>query len=68
MIDILQIILAILLVIVIILQAKGTGLGASFGASSGYHTKRGAEKFLFGATIALSILFVVTAFFNSLVR
>jgi preprotein translocase subunit SecG len=66
--NIVQIILSILLITVIILQAKGTGLGASFGGGTSYHTKRGAEKFLFTATVLLAISFVVVAFFNSLVR
>lgn len=62
---ILQIIVSLALIVVIILQAKGTGLGASFGGSSNYHTRRGIEKTLFSATIALSILFVVLAIVNA---
>jgi len=56
---ILQSISAILLVVAILLQAKGTGLGAAFGGGGTVYRskKRGAEKFLFTATIVLAILF-----------
>lgn len=61
-----QIILSILLVTGILLQQTDAGLGSAFGGgdsfSSGYHTKRGAEKTLFIATIVLAILFVATTF------
>jgi protein translocase SecG subunit len=67
-INIIQIVLSILLITVIILQAKGTGLGASFGAGNSFHTKRGAEKFLFTATIVLAVSFVSIALFNSLIK
>ncbi len=53
-----QTILAVLLVGSILLQARGTGLGASFGGEGNvYRTKRGVEKRLFQATIVLAILF-----------
>lgn len=68
MLDVLQITLGIVLVTIIILQAKGTGLGAAFGGGSAYHTKRGAEKFLFLATIVTSIIFFLVAIFNTLVK
>lgn len=56
----LQIILGVLLIFVIIIQQKGSGLGTSFGGDmSFYRTKRGAEKLLFYATIALSGAFVL---------
>lgn len=68
MLDVLQIILSLILVVLIILQAKGTGLGSAFGGGSSYHTKRGAEKFLFTFTIIAATLYVITALFNSLVK
>lgn len=56
--DILQIIFASILIAAILLQSKGTGLGAAFGGSGNiYRTKRGAEKILFGLTIAMAVLF-----------
>lgn len=61
-ISVVQIILGILLVLVIIIQQKGSGLGSAFGGDLGfYRTKRGAEKLLFYATIALSVAFVVAS-------
>ncbi len=55
------IITSILLVIVILLQNQGSGLGSAFGGESGfYRTKRGAERVLFYATIALAAGFVAS--------
>jgi preprotein translocase subunit SecG len=65
--NIIQIILGILLVIVILLQKQGSGLSGAFGGDGEfYHTKRGAEKFLFVSTIVLSILFFGTSILNIL--
>ncbi len=59
-ISLIQIIVAILLILVIIIQQKGTGLGSAFGGDFGiYRTKRGAEKLLFYATVALSVIFIL---------
>lgn len=63
-----QIILAILLMAAILLQARGTGLGVTFGGGGNvYRTKRGVEKKLFQLTILLSILFFGVALANALV-
>lgn len=59
-----QIIVSILLLLSILVQAKGTSLGQTFGGSANYHTKRGAEKALFVATIALAIIFVILSIAN----
>ncbi|MEK7163889.1 MAG: preprotein translocase subunit SecG [Patescibacteria group bacterium] len=56
-IPLIQIIIGLLLSTAILMQAKGTGLGRSVGPSS-YHARRGMEKMLFKATIALSVIFV----------
>lgn len=62
---IVQIIISILLIAAIMLQQKGSGLGAAFGGdNSVYRTKRGAEKFLFRATIVLAALFLISALIN----
>ncbi len=65
-INIIQIVLGILLGAVILLQRQGAGLSGAFGGGEGefYHTKRGAEKFLFIATILLAVLFFGTALVN----
>jgi len=61
-IQILQIIVSILLILSILLQNRGAGLGASFGGGGEvYRTKRGAEKFLFRATIVLIAIFMALA-------
>lgn len=57
-----QIIISILLMLGILLQNKGTGLSATFGGDfSGFHTKRGVEKFLTIASGILGILFIINA-------
>jgi len=62
---ILQIIIAIALTAIILLQAKGTGLGSTFGGQSQmYHSKRGVEKVVFYTTIVLAILFVIVSLIN----
>jgi len=56
--DIAQIAVSVLLTAFILLQARGTGLGATFGGEGNvYRTKRGLEKTLFRGTIVLSVLF-----------
>jgi len=54
-----QFIVSILLAVAILLQSSGGGLGATFGSTSSYHTKRGMEKGLFIATIILAVLFTI---------
>jgi preprotein translocase subunit SecG len=66
-VSLIQIILAIILVGLILLQAKGTGLGSSFGGDlSSYSTKRGAEKILFNMTIIVAVLFFLASIFGVL--
>ena len=64
-INLIQIVLGVLLGAAVLLQKQGSGLSESFGGGGEfYHTKRGLEKFLFTATIALAILFFGTALIN----
>lgn len=58
---ILQIIFSIGIVITVLLQPEGTGLSSSWGGGGTYHTKRGVEKIVFYATIALIVLFTITS-------
>ena len=55
-----QIALSVLLVAAILLQQTESSLGGAFGGGDTmggtYHTRRGAEKFLFHSTIVLAIL------------
>lgn len=59
-----QVVLSVLLIICILLQQTGASLGGAFGGdnfSAAYHTRRGSEKFLFYATIVISVLFAGSA-------
>jgi protein translocase SecG subunit len=59
-----QILLSILLTAAILLQQRGSSLGGAFGSdnfSSTFHKRRGSELFLFRFSIAIAILFVLSA-------
>lgn len=59
-----EITLSLLLIIGIVLQQRGANLGGAFGGdnfASTFYKRRGAEKFLFQATIVLALLFVASA-------
>ena len=59
-----ELVLSILLILGIVLQQRGASLGGAFGGdnfASTFYKRRGAEKFLFNATIIVAILFVVSA-------
>lgn len=61
-----QIILSVILIAAILLQRSSAGVGGAFGGGEGdglYNTRRGFEKFLFGLTIVVAILFAVSSFF-----
>jgi preprotein translocase subunit SecG len=61
-----QIVLSVLLIGGVLLQQSDAGAGGAFGGgdgfSSGHHTKRGAEKTIFIATIVIAVLFAATSF------
>ena len=53
---------SVLLSVTILLQQRGTGLGGAFGGEGAvFRTKRGLEKGLFYATIAIGCLYVGTS-------
>ncbi|MFN7160277.1 MAG: preprotein translocase subunit SecG [Candidatus Gracilibacteria bacterium] len=57
-----QIVISLLLCVSILMQSKGVGLSETFGGDGNvYSTKRGAEKFLFIATVILAVLLVVNS-------
>lgn len=65
-----QIVLSVLLILGIVLQNRGASLGGAFGGdnfASTFYKRRGAEKFLFNATIVIAILFVLSAIAGFLV-
>jgi len=60
-----QIIVSLILISLILLQAKGTGLGTTFGGQSqAYHSKRGVEKVVFYSTVIAGIVFVIISLLN----
>ncbi len=55
-----QIVISIALMAAVLLQARGTGLSATFGGDSAvYRSRRGIERRLWQFTIVLAVLFVV---------
>ena len=65
-----QIILSILLIAAILLQQRGSSMGGAFGGdnfSATYHTRRGAELFLYRLSIVLAILFVASTFLSLII-
>lgn len=58
-----QILISVALMASVLLQARGAGLGATFGGDSTvYRSRRGIEKRLFQFTVILTILFVIFCF------
>lgn len=59
-----QIGISLCLIGLILLQQRGGGLTPVFGGSSegAYHTRRGAEKIIFWATVVMTVLFLSIAF------
>lgn len=59
-----QIVLSLLLITGIVLQNRGASLGGAFGGdnfASTFYKRRGAEKFLFQATVVIAVLYVAIA-------
>ncbi len=55
-----QMIISVALMASILLQARGAGLGATFGGDSTvYRSRRGIEKRLYQFTVLLTVLFVI---------
>lgn len=60
-----QIGVSVLLIILILLQARGVGLGSTFGGEGNfYFTKRGAEKTIFTLTIIIATAFMGLALYS----
>ncbi len=57
--SIIQIVVSLLLIACILVQSRGGGLSTAFGGTGeSYSTKRGLEKKIFIATIALAVIFL----------
>ena len=62
-----QIAVSIILIVLIAMQQRGNGLGAGFGGGGEvYSTKRGAQKKIYYATIAVVTIFLVLGVLNVL--
>lgn len=64
-----EIVLSILLIVGIVLQQRGATLGGAFGGdnfASTFYKRRGAEKFLFNATVLIAVLLILAAIVNFL--
>lgn len=53
--------IAVALITLILLQSSQGGLGSAFGGGERYRTKRGAERIVFIATIALAAVFLLSS-------
>ncbi len=54
-----QIVLSSLLIVQILIQARGTGIGRSFGGGNTSFTRRGMEKIVFRSTFVVTSLFIL---------
>lgn len=66
-----EIVLSLLIIVSIVLQQRGASLGGAFGGdnfASTFYKRRGAELFLFRATIVLALLLVGTAIASFLLQ
>ncbi len=64
-----EIVLGVLLIVGIVLQQRGATLGGAFGGdnfASTFYKRRGAEKFLFNATIVIAVMLVLASIVNFL--
>jgi protein translocase SecG subunit len=66
-----QIVLSALVVVCVLLQRTGASMGGAFGGdnfSATYHTRRGAEKALFYATVICGFLLAAASFASFLLQ
>ncbi len=60
-----QVALSVLLITAILLQQRGSSVGGAFGGGEEgetFYVRRGAEKWLFRASVVFAILFALSAF------
>jgi len=63
-----QIVISIVLIVLIAIQQRGAALGAGFGGGGEvYSTKRGAQKKIYYATVAITTIFLVLGVLNILI-
>jgi len=63
-----QLVVSVLLIILIVIQQRGAALGSGLGGGGEvYSTKRGAQKKIYYATIAIATIFLVLGVLNILI-
>lgn len=63
-----QLAISVILIILIAIQQRGAALGSSFGGGGEvYSTKRGAQKKIYYATIAVATIFLALGVLNILI-
>ena len=64
-----QIVISIVLIVLIVIQQRGTALGSGFGGGGEvYSTKRGAQKKIYYATVAIATIFLILGALNILIQ
>ena len=64
-----QIAVSVILIVLIVIQQRGAALGAGFGGGGEvYSTKRGVQKKIYYATIAITTIFLVLGVLNMLIQ
>ena len=63
-----QLAVSVILIVLVVIQQRGAALGAGFGGGGEvYSTKRGAQKKIYYATIAVATVFLVLGVLNVLI-
>jgi len=63
-----QVATSIILIVLITIQQRGTALGAEFGGGSEvYSARRGAQKKIYYATVAVAAIFMILGVLNILI-
>ncbi len=63
-----QLAVSIILIVLVVIQQRGAALGAGFGGGGEvYSTKRGAQKKIYYATIAIATVFLALGVLNVLI-
>lgn len=70
LLPLIEIVLGVLIVGAVLLQTRGAGMGGAFSDSGNqaYYKRRGAELFLFRATIVFGILFAAVSLAALIIR